>query len=77
MNQDEAPRKSWGEQLEDSGYAAGDAGLDLEKSSLWGDAWTTPGSNDVAWVIAGWVAGRAMRHIRQLIEDREEPQNVR
>jgi hypothetical protein len=60
----ETPRKSWHEQLEDSGYVAGDGGLDLEKSSLWGDAWT-PGSNDVAWVIAGWVAGRAMRRVRQ------------
>lgn len=50
--------------LEDSGYEAGLAGKPLEESSLWSQVWSgPPGTNFIAYIIAGWVAGRAMRRI--------------
>ncbi len=51
--------------LEDSGYEAGLAGKRLEDSTLWSQAWAFPSMNYPAYVMSGWVAGRAMRRIKE------------
>ncbi len=55
--------------FEESGYLAGFSGKRLEDASLWSDAWNATGQNLVAWVIAGWVAGRATARIKQETEE--------
>lgn len=55
------PERDW---LEEGGFDAGLAGKRLEESATWSAAWNGgPGTNDPARVIAGWVAGRALRRI--------------
>lgn len=52
--------------LEEGGFEAGLAGKRLEDSVTWSAAWAgAPGSNDPVRVIAGWVAGRALRRVRE------------
>lgn len=51
--------------FEESGYEAGINGKRLEESSLWAEAWRMSGKNPSALVIAGWIAGRAVRRFRQ------------
>lgn len=53
-------------QLENSGYEAGLSGKRMEDSTLWSEAWNgASGSNLPGYVLAGWVAGRAMRRVKQ------------
>lgn len=60
----------WWQYLEDAGYTAGLAGRDVHQSEGWGDAWSCPGQNHPMYIIAGWVAGRAVRRFDAEIEER-------
>lgn len=51
--------------LEDAGYEAGLAGKDVYETAGWSEAWREPGVNLPIYIFAGWIAGRAMRRIRQ------------
>jgi len=49
------------DEFESSGFEAGRAGKDPQDASLWSQAWGCPGLNLPLYVMAGWVAGRAVK----------------
>lgn len=58
----------WWQYLEDAGYAAGLAGEDIHMSKGWDEAFRMPHMNLPMYIMAGWIAGRAMRRIKKEID---------
>lgn len=49
----------------EAGYRAGLAGADIHEAEGWREAWKATGQNLPMYIMAGWMAGRAMRRIKQ------------